>query len=335
MISKPIPLVKAAFKEQFSTAMLKNGIDPTIYFERVGLPTQELDDPESLIPLLPFRHLANIVAMEESIPDFAAQVAQYTPWHRVASLAPLISGSKTLNELLSTFCVIAPDQSSGVSFDFVKTDEFHWFICNRSINEHDAQMELYRITSMIQLVQLAAGPRWYPPLIQLHMQDTQAAYACRLLKNSHIAFLQVHSRIAVANTLLDLPVHLDIADSKIAENHNNVNAGFVESMRSVILTYLSSNSQDANCTIDLIAKAVGLPVRSLQRRLQEHGLKMSDMFNQAKFEIAHKKLADRDLSVAEVAYQMGYSDTSHFTRAFKKMAGMGPNKYRQQTFTCT
>jgi len=335
MISKPIPLVKAAFKEQFSTAMLKNGIDPTIYFERVGLPTQELDDPESLIPLLPFRHLANIVAMEESIPDFAAQVAQYTPWHRVASLAPLISGSKTLNELLSTFCVIAPDQSSGVSFDFVKTDEFHWFICNRSINEHDAQMELYRITSMIQLVQLAAGPRWYPSLIQLHMQDTQAAYACRLLKNSHIAFLQVHSRIAVANTLLDLPVHLDIADSKIAENHNNVNAGFVESMRSVILTYLSSNSQDANCTIDLIAKAVGLPVRSLQRRLQEHGLKMSDMFNQAKFEIAHKKLADRDLSVAEVAYQMGYSDTSHFTRAFKKMAGMGPNKYRQQTFTCT
>jgi len=139
MISKPIPLVKAAFKEQFSTAMLKNGIDPTIYFERVGLPTQELDDPESLIPLLPFRHLANIVAMEESIPDFAAQVAQYTPWHRVASLAPLISGSKTLNELLSTFCAIAPDQSSGVSFDFVKTDEFHWFICNRSINEHDAQ----------------------------------------------------------------------------------------------------------------------------------------------------------------------------------------------------
>jgi len=230
---------------------------------------------------------------------------------------------------------LKPDQSSGVSFDFVKTDEFHWFICNRSINEHDAQMELYRITSMIQLVQLAAGPRWYPSLIQLHMQDTQAAYACRLLKNSHIAFLQVHSRIAVANTLLDLPVHLDIADSKIAENHNNVNAGFVESMRSVILTYLSSNSQDANCTIDLIAKAVGLPVRSLQRRLQEHGLKMSDMFNQAKFEIAHKKLADRDLSVAEVAYQMGYSDTSHFTRAFKKMAGMGPNKYRQQTFTCT
>ena len=334
MKSKPIPLVKAAFKEQFSTAMLKNGIDPAVYFERVGLPTQELDDPESLIPLLPFRHLANIVAMEENIPDFAAQVAQYTPWHKVASLAPLISASKTLNELLTTFCAIAPDQSSGVSFDFVKNDGFHWFSCNRSIHEHDTQMELYRITSMIQLVQLAAGPRWHPSLIQLHMQDTQAAYACRLLKNSHIAFLQAHSRIAVGNTLLGLPVHLDIPEARTTETRNNVNAGFVESMRSVILTYLSANSQNANCNIDLIAKAVGLPVRSLQRRLQEHGLKMSDMFNQAKFEIAHKKLANQNLSVTEVAYQMGYSDTSHFTRAFKKMAGMGPNKYRQQTFTC-
>jgi iron complex transport system substrate-binding protein len=39
-------------------------------------------------------------------------------------------------------------------------------------------------------------------------------------------------------------------------------------------------------------------------------------------------LAPRDLSIGEVADQLGYRDVYFFSRQFKKYAGCAPGKYR-------
>jgi len=115
MESSNIHLVKAAFHTQFRVAMETCGVSADYYFKKVNLPT-EIDDPESLLPLLPFYSLINMVAISENIPDFGSRVARITPWHKVASLGPLIKNSKNLKELLTTFCEVASGQSSPVIF---------------------------------------------------------------------------------------------------------------------------------------------------------------------------------------------------------------------------
>ena len=42
-------------------------------------------------------------------------------------------------------------------------------------------------------------------------------------------------------------------------------------------------------------------------------------------------LADRDLTLADVAYASGFADQSHFTRIFKRRTGMTPGTYRTST----
>jgi AraC-like DNA-binding protein len=44
---------------------------------------------------------------------------------------------------------------------------------------------------------------------------------------------------------------------------------------------------------------------------------------------AARLLADRDLSVTEIAYQVGFGDLSNFVRTFGRAAGMSPSKFRQ------
>lgn len=78
MGNSDIHLVKAAFHPQFKTAMESCGVSADYYFKRVGLPT-EVSDPESLLPVKPLYQLANIVAIDEHIPDFGSRVAQLTP----------------------------------------------------------------------------------------------------------------------------------------------------------------------------------------------------------------------------------------------------------------
>ena len=158
MKPKAIPLVKAAYKKQFAKAMLKNGLSPDYYFKKVNLPTHTQEDPESLLPEKPFWHLANLAAVDGEIPDFGAQTAQLTPWHKVESMMPLIRSRANLEDLLHTFCAIAPSQSSHVNFVLEQDEPELWFsYTGRPLIKNDIQMELYRVTCMIQLVQLAAG----------------------------------------------------------------------------------------------------------------------------------------------------------------------------------
>jgi AraC family transcriptional regulator len=44
---------------------------------------------------------------------------------------------------------------------------------------------------------------------------------------------------------------------------------------------------------------------------------------------ACKRLGGRELTLAEIALQVGFADQSHFTRVFKRLTGLTPGEYRQ------
>ena len=165
-----IPLVKAAFVIPFRIAMENNGVSTDTYFKKFRLPLAVLDDPESLIPEKPFWRLINQVAIAEMIPDFGMQVAQAKPWYRIDSLQPLLHNKRSLRALLNTFCDLASSQSNVSDFNIRIEGEVCWFENHgQLLVSNDIQMELYRVTSMIELVQLATGKNWKPVVAHLMM----------------------------------------------------------------------------------------------------------------------------------------------------------------------
>ena len=285
-------------------------------------------DPESLVPLLPFYSLINTVAINENIPDFGSRVARITPWHKVASLGPLIKNSNNLKELLSTFCEVASGQSSPVIFT-VKDEGLQFSFCytNTLLFKGEIQMELYRITSMIQLVQLATSAVWRPEIIRLKMRQSEIVNASFLLKNSEIQFSQSDSAITLPKEILQLPVQIDIPDSiktKTTEQAD-LNIEFVKSIHQIISTYTLSN----NTSLDAIADATGMSVRTLQRRLTDNGLKFNELLSQAKYKHAKKMLQNSQTPITDIAESLDYSDAAHFTRAFHRWSGSSPTNFRK------
>ena len=322
-----IHLVKAAFHSQFKTAMELCGVSADYYFKKFNLPT-EVDDPESLVPLQPFYSLINTVAINENIPDFGSRIARITPWHKVASLGPLIKNSSNLKELLTTFCEVASSQSSPVIFS-VKDEGTHTSFCytNTLHFKGEIQMELYRISSMIQLIQLAASAVWRPETIRLKMPKSDIVDASPLLRDSEIRFSQPNSAISIPKDFLRLPVQIDIPENIKTDQTDqaDLNIEFVKSIHQIVNTYTLTN----NTNLEEIADATGMSVRTLQRRLTDNGLKFHDLLNQAKFEHAKKMLLNRETPITEIAESLGYSDAAHFTRAFHRWSGSSPTDYRK------
>lgn len=327
MAPNNIHLVKAAFHTQFRVAMENCGVSADHYFKKVKLPI-EVSDPESLVPLMPFYSLINMVAINENIPDFGSHVAQITPWHKVASLGPLIQNSKNLKELLTIFCEVASGQSSPVIFS-VKDEGSLFSFCytNTLLFKGEIQMELYRITSMIQLVQLAASAVWRPETIRLKMRKTDIVNASPLLRDSEIIFSQTDSAISIPNNFLQLPVQLNIPEfiDKDDKEQADLNIEFVKSIRQIIKTYTATR----NTSLEEIADVTNMSARTLQRRLTDNGLKFNELLSQAKFEHAKEKLRDRLILVSEIAKSLGYSDAAHFTRAFHRWSGVSPSAFRK------
>ena len=81
--------------------------------------------------------------------------------------------------------------------------------------------------------------------------------------------------------------------------------------------------------ISLAAEMASTSVRSLQRELSKSKLSYRDVLAQTRFTTATRLLINTDTHVHEIAYKLGYQDASHFTRAFRRTAGMSPTQYRK------
>jgi two-component system response regulator YesN len=83
--------------------------------------------------------------------------------------------------------------------------------------------------------------------------------------------------------------------------------------------------------LEEVAAHVGLSPSYFSRMFKEtYGMTFIDALTQIRMEEAKKRLTKGE-SVKAVAYSVGYHDPNYFTRIFKKVTGVSPREYREQT----
>lgn len=98
----------------------------------------------------------------------------------------------------------------------------------------------------------------------------------------------------------------------------------VADLRRMLMTRLAQGKSD----MESVARSTATSVRSLQRRLAAAGTSYQELLDSTRREAAGRYLADRALSVSEVAYLLGYSEPAAFHRAFKRWHGSTPQEFR-------
>jgi len=79
-----------------------------------------------------------------------------------------------------------------------------------------------------------------------------------------------------------------------------------------------------------IAKKLNMSERSLRDKLAKEGNSFRKIKNQYIFQKSLNLLSDPELNIEEISDALGYSETCAFSRAFEKMTGMPPGKYRKK-----
>ena len=68
----------------------------------------------------------------------------------------------------------------------------------------------------------------------------------------------------------------------------------------------------------------------LSKLLNSTGKSFSDVLGEIRIENAKKLMEDSSLHISDISDMVGFADTAHFSRVFKKYTGMSANEYRNK-----
>jgi AraC-like DNA-binding protein len=96
-------------------------------------------------------------------------------------------------------------------------------------------------------------------------------------------------------------------------------------VRALLVKLLSSGDSSQ----ERIASQLARSTSSLQRQLSAEGSSFVEIRDETRKTLAMGYIREGELPISEVAFLLGFSDQSNFSRAFKRWAGVSPKQWRE------
>ncbi|MEC8885641.1 MAG: AraC family transcriptional regulator [Pseudomonadota bacterium] len=153
---------------------------------------------------------------------------------------------------------------------------------------------------------------FFAPVIQFNAQRTEVTFAADYLD------------LPIRQTEETLAEFLKTAPAGLLVKFKNTN-----SLTNRIRDVLKSHIGEEMPTLNDVAAMLYLSPQTLRRRLATEGKSYQGVKDALRRDAAIHLLLRHDLTLEDVAQQVGFSETSTFHRAFKKWTGVTPGLYRQ------
>lgn len=191
------------------------------------------------------------------------------------------------------------------------------------------QSDLEILTITIAMCRRAAGPRWAPAEISFAFRprerfpDIEFFAGSRIVRGTGATFLVV-PRALMQRAFPDaLDTGLSGSERVMATEPIPASLG------GLVQLQIESLLSDRLARIEVVAESLNMSGRSLQRRLMEEGLSYSGLVADSRMRRAAAWLRRDEKPVVEIALDLGYTDPSNFTRAFRRWIGMPPAQFRR------
>ena len=102
------------------------------------------------------------------------------------------------------------------------------------------------------------------------------------------------------------------------------------SLRASVESEVQRLLPQGQANIETVAKALGVSPRTLSRNLAAEGSTFTDIMDQLRHTLALEYLKEPNLLLAQIAWLLGYEESTSFTHAFRRWAGRPPSAVRNE-----
>ena len=309
------------------------GLDIDALFAEAGLELAVLSDADARFPTEGISHLWQLAVTRSGNPAIGLANSSVVKPGSFDVVAYAMMSSPNLRGALERAVRYVDVLSNAATLALADDHEGHRLILELFGGKHPVprqrfEFDLMTLLSFFRWVTnrdlrpLAFELRFPPPA---DLQPYQDAFKCPLRFNAPVNALL----FAGADVTLPLPT----AHADLAELHERVACEHLQRLdpaqtchrtRAVIIRHL----QDGEPRRPQIATILGMSERTLHRRLAAEGTSFQRLLDDTRRELAQHYLGQRNVSLADTAYLLGFSDQSSFFRASRRWFGSSPRDYR-------
>jgi len=330
-IASAEPTTIGGYVLAIAKALEYSGVDSSRILQAVGISQALTNDPMSRLPVATLTRLYRACVEVTCNPCFGLTVARFIHVSNLHALGYALAASTTLMEFcrrLERYFRLA--SQTGDIVIAVQGDEVSLQV--RLQADISAESE----DAFIGFVVLAMRQLYKADFKPLHVAFRHAAPPSgirpyEVLFRSELSFSQEMPRLIFPRADLEQP--LAGACSDLAQLNDNIATTYiarldkndvVTAVRQKIIEFLPSGG----CSREEVAGVMCMSPTTLQAKLAQRNTNFHDLLDSIRKELALSYVKQLSLSITEITYLLGFSDTSNFTRAFKRWEGVSPSQFR-------
>jgi AraC-like DNA-binding protein len=315
--------------------IVQHGGDLDRVFGRSGIDPEQLLHPTLSLPLPNYCKVLEEAARQTGCDNFGLRYGQQFQPQALGLLGYIGLCSATLEEALINFSQAFPFHQHSTLIELVDQGEcyrFDYQVRHGAINERRQDAEL-TMGMALNLVRHVLGPDWAPRSVAFEharpqdWQEHREAFHADVLFGQGCNSLLVPKADIIGKVMPGSdPILLMLIKDAIRQlGDTGGEPLLLERARQSILATLPLGEP----VLEEIAHHLGLSEWALQRKLRDMGLSFTQLVDQIRQDSAIAHLRQGQLSVTQLASLLGYSETSAFSRAFKRWFGVSPKQWRE------
>jgi AraC-like DNA-binding protein len=316
-------------------ALEAHHLDPGPLLSSVGLPSNALQPPGDRVPYEPALALWERAAEAAGDPAFAIHAAEAIEPGELELVDYLFSTSPTLRDAFTRFAHYARLSVDGSTFRVETTDTYLKLVRpRRDASElRSRQLREFILAVLVQRGRDCTGVRWAPKRVAFAHSPHPARDEVDRFFGTKVEFGATAGQMWIDQDTASLPmagadsrlsrVLLRYADTLLATAPRS--SGLLELAHNAVAKELAAG----RVSIAGAAARLGMSGRTLQRRLESLGTSHRELLDQTRFELAGAYLREPSTSVTSLAFVLGFSNVSGFTRAFKRWSGTSASVFRE------
>ncbi len=308
-------------------------LSPALQAPLPGEPADTLDRPTSL---LSFTRMLEGAATHSGIRHLGLDMAALDAVEEGSLLRALLHHAPTVGHAIESLVRFFPTLQTGTTVHLLRQDGIARFVYG--IQDPSAcdslQDAAYTLGKLHCGLRRAAGGDWALGQVTMAFQPPGDISRYGAFFGAPVHFAQSRTALHFPAAILARPIataSVQRYDETCAQMQRQ--ALFAEDaqlLEDALCTWMRHAMRRGDAiTLEAAATDFGLTARTLQRRLGATAVGFLDLRARVRMEQARSLLADSHLSVTQIAQQLGFSETSAFTRAFSLHTRQSPRAYRR------
>ena len=327
--------VAAGYLNRLIRSLIDWGVSEEQILTVSHLKKDQLQNPDDRIPVEKYVRLGRMAPELTHLPEIGLILGQHADFESIGIIFQLAINCNTVRESLLQ---VARYSDLGVEVYKAGLEEGNKFAewSQQCVSSRYLCVPLIEFESCqkLRVCKLVLGENFRPVQMKFQHSPPDYVYKYHQIFQAPLLFNQEKSAIVFPKEYLDMPNpnpqpyvkgvlarHADILEREIEKNKL-----FQDKVRKIVLRRLESGSVN----LEMIAKELNVSSRSIYRKLRSENISYKDLLSEVRKQLALDYLKEASLSINDISFKLGFSESSAFHRAFKRWFGAKPGQYRRR-----